>query len=496
MPNKFINLFLLSAFTYLGLAPLPVQAKPSLLNENHPTTIAQDPTSICPAQLGPAINAIVNRSQFRRAHWGILVETLSNGLVLYQHNQKAYFIPASNAKILTTASALAKLGSQYQIRTSIYGSSDGTLSVVGRGDPSLTDSSLTNLAEQLKQKGITQIKELVAEDGYFTGNLVNPTWEWEDIQSGDGAPVNSLIVNQNTIGLTLSPQGIGQPLQVNWADPTEGTGWKIDNKSVTVSTNETEFVDISRDFDQNLIRVNGQLHVGSEPDTASIAVSKPTEHFLQRFQKILTTAGINVGKIKIGSSKGHENEQELAAIDSPPLAKLLMDTNLPSNNFYAETLLRLLGATTNQSSQDTDTSTKGLEVIRDTLTKLGVDPDSYVQADGSGLSRHNLVSPEALVQILRAMVNIPAASVWKASLPVAGVSGTLMNRFRNTPAQNIVSAKTGTLQGIVSLSGYINAPEQEPLVFSMIINQSAANAATLRQPIDEIVILLTSLRRC
>ena len=143
-----------------------------------------------------------------------------------------------------------------------------------------------------------------------------------------------------------------------------------------------------------------------------------------------------------------------------------------------------------------DTGEIGLKELKTALTQLGVNPNSYILADGSGLSRHNLISPEALVQTLRFMANSPAASIYRQSLPIAGESGTLKNRLNSTPNRVILQAKTGTLSGVSALSGYIEVPDYEPLVFSIIVNQSDLSAASMRSATDEIVLLLNRLRRC
>jgi serine-type D-Ala-D-Ala carboxypeptidase/endopeptidase (penicillin-binding protein 4) len=142
-----------------------------------------------------------------------------------------------------------------------------------------------------------------------------------------------------------------------------------------------------------------------------------------------------------------------------------------------------------------DTMEVGLKELKTTLTQLGVNPNSYILSDGSGLSRHNLISPEALVQTLRLMANSPLASLYRASLPVAGESGTLKNRF-TTPNRVILQAKTGTLSGVAALSGYVEVPNYEPLVFSIMVNQSDLSAPKVRSAIDEIVLLLNRLSRC
>jgi D-alanyl-D-alanine carboxypeptidase/D-alanyl-D-alanine-endopeptidase (penicillin-binding protein 4) len=134
--------------------------------------------------------------------------------------------------------------------------------------------------------------------------------------------------------------------------------------------------------------------------------------------------------------------------------------------------------------------------MKATLTALGVNPESYVLADGSGLSRKNLVSPEAIAQTLKLMAQTPQASVYRASLPTAGVSGSLQHRFLNTTAQGNLHAKTGTLSGVSALSGYLDVPGYQPLVVSIMVNQSDQSTTTLRQAIDEIVVLLTRLGSC
>lgn len=470
--------------------------------------------SLCPAQLGAAIEAVTNRPQFSRERWGILIQTLSSSHTLYSRDAQKYFVPASNVKLLTTAAALRQLGSQFRIRTSVYGSSDGSLRVVGRGDPSLTDAQLKELAQQLSRRGIRQVNQLIASDDYFQGYAVNPNWEWEDVQADYGAPVNSLILNQNAVVLKLLPQVLGKPLRVVWSDPTEATRWRIRNESVTAQPDESASINVSRDLRGGVLKITGQLAVDSEPESVALAVLDPVEHFLQHFRRALATEGINETADKRRSTRisdiisirqRRSAAFELAAVESLPLSQLLIETNQNSNNIYAEALLRTLAAEAlpslgakagNAPALRDSTPEMGLRIVKAILTKLGVDPTGYVLADGSGLSRHNLVSPEAIAETLRAMAQSPEAVVYRASLPVAGISGTLRNRFRDSAAQGIVQAKTGTMSGVVALSGYLDAPDYEPLVFSIVVNQSDQPATRLRQVIDDIVLLLTQLHRC
>jgi D-alanyl-D-alanine carboxypeptidase/D-alanyl-D-alanine-endopeptidase (penicillin-binding protein 4) len=489
--NKQLGVLLLLMSTQLAINPRIVSAQ---VTPVAPPRLAPAATpKICPAALGSAIASITNRPQFSRVRWGILIQTLSSGQTLYSQDAQKYFIPASNVKLLTTAAALQQLGVNFRIRTSVNRSSKDTLRVVGRGDPSLTDAQLRELAQQLRKKGIRQIRQLIADDSYFQGDIVHPSWQWEDLQSDYGAPINSLIVNQNVFRFRLAPQTVGKPLQLTWIDTTETKQWQIINQTQTVKENPTIPIDINRDLQKPLLKIQGQLAVVSQPLIISLPVVDPAEYFLRRFRSALAAEKIKVSEILLGSAS--KSEPELAAIESPPLSQLLVETNQNSNNLYTEALLRALGVR-QPKTQNQTTANAGLQVLKTTLTQLGVDPTTYVIADGSGLSRRNLATPEAFVQTLQAMAKLPTASVFRASLPVAGRSGTLRNRFLDTPAAGNVQAKTGTMSGVTALSGYVNASGYEPLVFSIIVNQSEQPARNLRLAVDEIVVLLTQLQRC
>ncbi|MBC1237931.1 D-alanyl-D-alanine carboxypeptidase/D-alanyl-D-alanine-endopeptidase [Nostoc sp. 2RC] len=458
-----------------------------------PTAPTTTTKAICSSQLPTAIDSVINRPLFSRMRWGILIQPLSTGLTLYNRDADKYFTPASNTKLLTTAAALQQLGANFRIRTSIYQNGNGVLRVVGRGDPSLDDTQLQALAQQLKQKGITQIPELIADDSYIQGDIVNPTWQWEDVQSDYGAPVNSFITHQNIFSLKLVPQAVGKPLKLVWADASEATQWRIINQSITVDGNQPTYINVNRDLSGTVLRIEGQLTTNSEPYLLDLPVVDPNYYFLRRFRTALRQQKIPLGKTLVIS--GGTNQEEIAFVESPSLAELLAETNVNSNNLYAEALLRALAVEKPRLKNQTSANV-GLEVVKASLTQLGVDPANYILIDGSGLSRRNLVTPEAFVQVLRGIARTPAASIYRGSLPVAGKSGTLKFRFQNTPAEGIVQAKTGTLTGVVSLSGYVNVPKYETLVFSILVNQSEQPTTVVRQAIDEIVVLLAQLQRC
>jgi D-alanyl-D-alanine carboxypeptidase/D-alanyl-D-alanine-endopeptidase (penicillin-binding protein 4) len=458
-------------------------------------------TKICQSQLTSQIDNIINRSEFAKSRWGIHLETA--GQNIYSRDAEYYFTPGSTVKLLTTAAALTKFGPEQTIKTSIYTDNQGKFYLVGRGDPGLTEKELTDLANQLKQQGITEINQLIADNTYFTGPSINPNWEWEDIQAGYGAAINSLMLNQNALDLLLTPQNVNQPLQVTWVNPQQGAGWQIVNKTLTVAPNQSEFVHIGRSITQPIVYVSGNLQAGAPPEPAYVAVLEPEKNFLERFTAILLNAGIAVKNSQILSTNqsnitpvNYSNLSEIAVVNSQPLTELIKETNQRSNNVYAGVLLHWLGKTTS-TNPNSNTVTDGLRAIANILSSLQVSPNHYVIKDGSGLSRHNMISPLALVETLRAMQKSPHAEIYKNSLPIAGMSGTLKNRLNNTAAQGIVWAKTGNLTGVSSLAGYIEHPNyQDPLIFSIMVNQSNLSGAKIRSAIDQIVILFSQLDQC
>jgi serine-type D-Ala-D-Ala carboxypeptidase/endopeptidase (penicillin-binding protein 4) len=222
------------------------------------------------------------------------------------------------------------------------------------------------------------------------------------------------------------------------------------------------------------------------------SVPNPGNYFVGEFRRILNTSGIQVVKSTlVKRTPAPMGEVALATVTSPPLSSLISETNQSSNNVYAEALLKTLGRLQDPGSLDTTTS--GVNAVKSILTDLGVNPNRYTMYDGSGLADRDRASAEALVQTLQAMAGRSDASVFRRSLAVAGRSGTLSNRMVNTSAEGVVSAKTGTLQGAVALSGYVNG--SQPLVFSMIAN-SDSSPSTMRAALDEIAVLLTRSGGC
>jgi len=464
--------------------------------------IAQSPGGFCAADLPRQLDALLDAEPVPRSRWGILVRSLDTGETLYARESTQFFIPASNAKLFTTAAALTALGPTFRIRTSIYrdateaaAAGQTRLRLVGRGDPTLTTPQLDALAAQLKAQGMARIDRLTVDTSYFQGDEVNPNWDWEDAQAGYGAPVSSVMVDGNAIALQLVPQAPGQPLRVVWQNPADGAGWAIDNRSRTVAASEAEFTTVRRAFDRLLLRVDGQLRVGSAAELEFIPVTDPTRHFINRLRQSLRNQGIALGPVAIATLRLSPMEPEIAHIASAPLSELLKPTNASSENLYAEALLRILGAE-QLPDQAANSLSAGITALKATLTRLGVSADSYAPVDGSGLARKNLASPESLVETLRAIARTSNARVFRDSLAVAGRSGTLQSRFRNTPVQGRLWGKTGAVSGIASLSGYLEPPQHPPLAISILVNHFDQPVRTVRPTIDDLVLRIARVQSC
>ena len=208
-------------------------------------------------------------------------------------------------------------------------------------------------------------------------------------------------------------------------------------------------------------------------------------------------AEITVSSTRLVLGQNPNNLPEISAIDSPTIGELISETNQRSNNVYAEVLLRSIGRTHPEHAiSNEDTINLGIALVKQRLTEMGVDSQAYKIRDGSGLSRHNLVAPTAFTQLLSAMATTPDGQIYRASLPIAGISGSLKNRLKGTLAQGIVSAKTGSMSGVVSLSGYINPPQYSPLVFSIILNQHDRPTSQMVAVVDEIMVILARLKQC
>jgi serine-type D-Ala-D-Ala carboxypeptidase/endopeptidase (penicillin-binding protein 4) len=465
--------------------------------------------AVCQNQLATEIDRIIDRPELRRYRWGIVVRDVNGTSQLYNRDGDRLFIPASNVKLITTAVALRQLGASRRLRTSVYQlpstGNRANLVVVGRGDPSLTVTKLPLLIQQLKQRGITHIGQISFDDGYFRGEQLNSGWEWGDLSTDYAPAINGLMLNQNSNPLTVRPQQIGLPLKYTWKDPSLNN-WQVDNQSLTAVASQNDrgvnafssaVPKVIAMFGKSTMRLTGKLAPTAAATQIDLPLANPAGSFMNAFNQSLNRSGISIANTRLVLEQNIFNLPEIAAIDSPTITELVNETNQKSNNIYAEVLLKSIGRThpTHYTSTE-DTSTLGIALVKQRLTEMGVDPQAYSLYDGSGLSRHNLVAPTTFVRVLSAMATTPVGQIYRDSLPLSGISGSLKNRMKGTLAQGIVRAKTGSLSGVASLSGYINPPQYSPLVFSIILNQHDRPTSQMVKVIDEIVIVLARLQKC
>ncbi|MEO0395226.1 MAG: D-alanyl-D-alanine carboxypeptidase/D-alanyl-D-alanine-endopeptidase [Cyanobacteria bacterium P01_A01_bin.137] len=452
----------------------------------------------CREELAARVDAIATRPELTQAHIGILVEqqgqTTAERQIILERNTNKWFVPASTLKLLTTAAALQHLGPDFQIKTSVYATQQDNktqLYVIGRGDPTFTDTDLDNLVQQIVQQGIQHIDQLWGYDGYFPGRAVHPNWEWEDVLAGYGASANGLILNENALGVTLYPTDVGAPLRIEWPDPDQGQHWQINNTSRTVESGEPITADIGRDWSQPILHVFGNLTVDADPDPFALAITQPGTHFIERLESGLNQAGIPVSQAGLTPSWSNLDRSEVATVSSPPLSEWLSKINQDSNNLYAEALLKSIGRTLDNPD---DTTQAGTELVQQILSNLGVAAHSYQMVDGSGLSRHNLVTPHTLTDTLQAMAYDTHSDLYRRSLATA--DSRLNYRYRNAPVEVQLQAKTGYVSNNESLAGYLQPSNHPPLVFSIFLNNANLSATEMRTVIDEIVINLAQLNDC
>ena len=442
---------------------------------------------LCQSNLPAAIEQIINHPKLARSRWGIEIQTFE-GESLYSLNPDKFFTPASSAKLLVSAAALLELGVDYRIKTPVYSVGNlptlTSLRLKGQGDPSITTQSLKNIVHQLQIQGVKRIENLIIDDSYFDSSAINPTWEWLDVHSYFATAVNSTILNQNTVTLTLFPQQIGQSVRYSWSDAIAANQWQVVNEAVTGKADVEYDVELDGDLGKPLLQLRGELAVNEPPDVWDLAVVDPALYFLESLRSHLERAGIVVNRGTVVNRPYREElETELAAIYSPLMQQILAEINQSSNNLYAEVLGKILAKKLN-----VETAT---EAINLSLKEIGIKPDEYVLVDASGLSRQNLITPQTLVKVLYLMSQTTLGESYRQSLAAVG-EGTLKRRFLDTSVEGLW-AKTGSLTGTGALAGYLFNEEYPTIVFSILVNNSELKSKEIRQAIYEIIVNLNHL---
>jgi D-alanyl-D-alanine carboxypeptidase/D-alanyl-D-alanine-endopeptidase (penicillin-binding protein 4) len=469
-----------------------------------PSAAKASEPKICPSQLQSEITKITDVPALQTARVGVFVQASPSQEVLANLDGDRYFIPASSTKLFTTAIALKKLGTDYRFATRLMSptapTTDGTLEnglwLAVSGDPSFQSATgLKSLVTQLKDRGVKRINGGIWGITSMQGPELVGSWEWQDLQEYYAAIASPFTIDGNSLYWSIQPTKIGEPVKFNWdiADPSLANDWKIDNQSKTVAAEGEYDLTVTRVGDQKILRITGQMPIDAELRLGGVAMPNPKDNFLRLLRRELVAQGIQISPVNnVQSTKPPVLAQELAIAVSPPLSAIVNTTNKDSDNLYAELLLRALGDRSMQAkTTSNDNLVNGLATVNQYLQTVKVANVSL--ADGSGLSRRNLATPRAISQLLQTSARDQA---FRKSLPIAGLDGTLTNRFKDTAAQTILQAKTGTLTGAISLSGYVQPPNYNEVTFSIMINNSNLPSTDLRQYTDTIAVLLTRLAPC
>ena len=462
------------------------------------------------AALAADLQALFTGADLQNAHLGILVRSLLTGETIYARNEGQLFVPASNQKLLTVAAAARKLGWDYRYTTRVLatgtlkadGTLDGNLVVVGSGDPTINPrhpdrwTALDDWAGQIAARGVKVVNgHLIGDDNAFAEPGWGSGWSWDDLVTDYGSPIGALQYNENEIELLIGPgMEPGKPAIIS-SSPL-GHGLLIDNQATTVASDQPTRLSIDRVPGTIMLNVRGQVASGSAARGRRVAVDNPTTLFLSAFREALARKGIFIGGSAIDIDELRQPPEMTGAQTwvtdrSAPLYEIVDPLQKWSRNSYAETLLWTMspqGAPASESA--------GLAVLRDTLTSLDVDPELYRAFDGSGLSRYDMVSPEAIVRLLTTVWNDPALiGPYRSALPVAGTAGSLANQMKGTPAEGRVWAKTGSMFNIRSLSGFVLTADNEPLAFSFLANNYTVPSAQIEAIYDKALERLAAFRR-
>ncbi len=456
--------------------------------------------------LREAVNGAIRRECKRTVRLGIHIRSASARETLFSHHGAVKRIPASNMKLLTTAAALAYLGPDYTYPTDVYthgkiegGRLKGDIYLKGYGDPSLVQERVRELAYQVRLKGIREISgDLVADDSFFekeprlkwrqARKKKESRLKWRETRKRENsvkaylAPNGALSVNFSVVTVQVTPGArAGVPARVQLIPPSETVGLK--NTLKTVSKGRRPFIRVSRTSKdgKDWFNVSGKIGVRSRIWRSNVTISDPARFAAGTFAAFLRREGVRLkGKVREGVTP--EEAELVVRQNSRSLGVIVRGLNKHSNNMIAEQILKTIGAEVIGLPGSTE---KGLRAVQNLLTHLGISPTSFELADGSGLSRQNRISPQAMVALLEGVHD--DFRIWPeyiASLAVVGVDGTIRKRLRRSSAARRIRAKTGLLAGVQSLSGYAAAANGETLAFSIITNGRGCRTKNLMNRIS------------
>lgn len=429
-------------------------------------------------ELSTKIETLIQQ-QLPNTNVGIVIRDAKTGKTLYAKNAHQVFIPASGTKLFSACAALLALGPDYQFETTLK-AKDQDLYFQFNGDPSLSTNDLTELCQKAKTTGIAPIHHIYMDDTRFQGLDYALGWDWNSTWWYYGAPITTVILNGNAIPVQLLPtNGPGEKIIAQFkADTLIKPKLSYDLKSVT-SDEANYCVFMVNTNTENDIQLSGCWPTQKKESTLKIAIKNPCLIAKQIILDALKNEITPKTLIKTGISTHNLKGLKTIIIHrSKPLNNLLTQVLQDSDNVYTESLTKTLGATVGNEG----TFQGGVQIIQKTLNQqLGLDFSQTKMMDGSGLSRYNLISPQLFSELLYKMHHHPSGQSFKNALPVSGETGTLKNRLQATNEEQEdlkknkspkILAKTGTMTGVSTLSGYLDTKHNQTLIFSIMINNT------------------------
>ncbi|CAH0279708.1 D-alanyl-D-alanine carboxypeptidase DacC [Peribacillus sp. Bi96] len=434
--------------------------------------------------LGMEIQRILDNSPaLSGALTGISIRSAETGEMIYERGSQTRLRPASNLKLLTAAAALETLGEDHVFQTELYMKGvqvghvlQGNVYLKGKGDPTLLEKDFDELAASLKRKQVKLVHgDLFGDDSWYDDVRYSQDLVWGDEQEYYGAAVSALTASPDedydtgTIIVKVTPgDKAGSVATVKLKPETDYV--KIINKTKTVAADGKKKIEVDRSHDTHVVTVTGTIpeHAGEIKEW--ISVKDPTEYALNLFEKSMKKQGIKVlGDRRKGNTPVEANL--IATHHSMPLSQLLIPFMKLSNNSHAEVLIKEMGKEANGDGSWED----GLKVARNQMKGMGLDTRTIKMRDGSGISQVNMIPANEITKLLYAVQEKPWFSAYSNALPIAGnedrmVGGTLRKRMKGTDAAGNVRAKTGTISGTSSLSGYVTTKRGEKVIFSIILN--------------------------
>jgi D-alanyl-D-alanine carboxypeptidase/D-alanyl-D-alanine-endopeptidase (penicillin-binding protein 4) len=420
---------------------------------------------------------------------GVVVANAWTGERIYTLNPETPRNPASNMKLVTAAAALLELGPSYRMRTTVSGtiSDDGsvdTLILRGEGDPSLDFGDLLSLSRRLVEVGVRRVDNIVVDGSYFDDQLLPPAFDQQPNEIASfRAPVGAVSVDRNAYDLRVAPgPAADAPANVILRCPDY---FALESAVTTAASGQPAIVAEQRAQGEQLsLKLRGSVPLGIRGVAYERRVEAPLPYAGNCLRAALRSQRIS-GNMRVRTGQPPAGLPVLAGVESETLSELLGPVGKNSDNFYAEMLLKVIGA---HAQHRPGSSSGGTERAQVMLEQAGVARGAAKMVNGSGLFKGGALAPDHLVKVLVHMYRDPAVrSEYIAQLAIAGVDGTLRNRLSGLPKAGIVRAKTGTLDDAISLSGYVlgKRPDQD-IAFSFLMNGVAGKQWQARALADDL----------